>query len=134
MLALEEATLNAHEHGNLELESAWKEQLSEDQTVTLFAKIKQDRLQDNNFSQRKLQIELNINQSEIQISIEDSGEGFDTELYLTRGVNGDPVAVARERHQAGRVGGLGIMLMLKCLDNLEYNYAGNMVKLTKKIG
>ena len=30
-------------------------------------------------------------------------------------------------------GGLGIMLMLKCLDNLEYNYAGNQVKLSKYI-
>jgi anti-sigma regulatory factor (Ser/Thr protein kinase) len=74
-----------------------------------------------------------LDKEKATITIEDDGEGFDTELYLTRGVEGDAVSVARERHQAGRVGGLGIMLMLKCVDNLEYNYAGNMVKLVKKL-
>ena len=74
-----------------------------------------------------------VDQSKVTVTVEDEGEGFDTELYLTRGVEGDAVAVARERHQAGRVGGLGIMLMLKCVDNLEYNYAGNLVKLTKNL-
>ena len=43
------------------------------------------------------------------------------------------MAAARERNAAGRVGGLGIMLMLRCCDHLEYNYAGNMIKLTKKL-
>ena len=72
-----------------------------------------------------------LDREKITVTIEDEGDGFDTELYLTRGVEGNPVAVARERNIAGRAGGLGIMLMLKCLDNLEYNYVGNMVKLTK---
>jgi anti-sigma regulatory factor (Ser/Thr protein kinase) len=72
-----------------------------------------------------------LDKQKVTITVEDEGEGFDTELYLTRGIEGNAVAVARERNQAGRVGGLGIMLMLKCLDDLEYNYVGNLVKLTK---
>lgn len=72
-----------------------------------------------------------LDNQKVTATVEDEGGGFDTELYLTRGIQGNAVAVARERNQAGRVGGLGIMLMLKCLDDLEYNYVGNLVKLTK---
>jgi serine/threonine-protein kinase RsbW len=74
-----------------------------------------------------------LDKEKITITLTDEGDGFDTEMYLRRGVHGNAVAVARERNEAGRTGGLGIMLMLKCLDNLEYNYAGNQVKLTKYI-
>ena len=72
-----------------------------------------------------------LDNQKVTVTVEDEGDGFDTELYLTRGIQGNAVAAARERNQAGRVGGLGIMLMLKCLDDLEYNYVGNLVKLTK---
>ncbi|MHC4201654.1 MAG: ATP-binding protein [Planctomycetota bacterium] len=72
-----------------------------------------------------------LDNQKVTVTVEDEGDGFDTELYLTRGIEGNAVAAARERNQAGRVGGLGIMLMLKCLDDLEYNYVGNLVKLTK---
>jgi anti-sigma regulatory factor (Ser/Thr protein kinase) len=74
-----------------------------------------------------------LDKDKTTITITDEGDGFDTEMYLSRGAKGNAVAVARERNEAGRTGGLGIMLMLKCLDNLEYNYAGNQVKLTKYI-
>ena len=72
-----------------------------------------------------------LDRQKVTVTVEDEGDGFDTELYLTRGIQGNAVAAARERNQAGRVGGLGIMLMLKCLDDLEYNSVGNLVKLTK---
>ncbi len=74
-----------------------------------------------------------LDKDKLTLTATDEGDGFDTEMYLRRGVHGNAVAVARERNEAGRTGGLGIMLMLKCLDNLEYNYAGNQVKLTKYI-
>ena len=46
---------------------------------------------------------------------------------------GDSRAVdaARSRIDQGRVGGLGIKLMLRCTDRLEYNDVGNMITLTK---
>lgn len=72
-----------------------------------------------------------LDREKVTVTVEDEGDGFDAEMYLTRGRRGDAVTAARERHRAGRVGGLGIMLMLKCLDNLEYNSVGNLVKLTK---
>ncbi|HHN45960.1 MAG TPA: hypothetical protein ENN09_00835 [Planctomycetes bacterium] len=72
-----------------------------------------------------------LDKEKATITVEDEGDGFDTEMFVTRGREGNAVAAARERNQAGRVGGLGIMLMLKCLDDLEYNAVGNLVKLTK---
>ncbi len=80
---------------------------------------------------RMIDVVYLLDKEKVTITVMDEGDGFDTEMYLRRGVHGNAVAVARERNEAGRVGGLGIMLMLKCLDNLEYNYAGNQVKLTK---
>jgi len=72
-----------------------------------------------------------LDKEKVTITVEDEGDGFDTEMFVTRGREGNAVAAARERNQAGRVGGLGIMLMLKCLDDLEYNAVGNLIKLTK---
>jgi len=74
-----------------------------------------------------------LDQEKATVTVEDEGEGFDTELYLQRGIDGNPIAAARERNVTGRGGGLGIMLMIKCTDDLEYNYAGNMIRLTKRI-
>ena len=84
-----------------------------------------------NQENRVIDIIYLLDREKVTVTVEDEGDGFDAEMYLTRGKQGDAVSAARERHQAGRVGGLGIMLMLKCLDNLEYNSVGNLVKLTK---
>jgi anti-sigma regulatory factor (Ser/Thr protein kinase) len=74
-----------------------------------------------------------VDQEKVTITVEDEGDGFDTELYITRGKDGNAVARARQRAQEGRVGGLGIMLMLKCVDDLQYNTTGNQIRLTKFI-
>lgn len=72
-----------------------------------------------------------LDREKITITVEDEGEGFDTEAYLETGIEGDAVEVARKRYKAGQVGGLGIMMMLNCVDDMEYNYAGNKLRLTK---
>lgn len=72
-----------------------------------------------------------LDKEKATVSIEDEGAGFDTSLYLQNKVSGDAVGTARQRHKEGRQGGLGIMLMLKSVDRMEYNKEGNMVKLTR---
>lgn len=74
-----------------------------------------------------------VDREKVTITVSDDGEGFDTEVYLSRGVSGNPADAARERHGSGGHGGLGIMLMLRCVDKLEYNYAGNKISLTRFI-
>ncbi|MDP6959288.1 MAG: hypothetical protein QF645_10810, partial [Planctomycetota bacterium] len=59
--------------------------------------------------------------------------GFNHELYVTSGSTRDAITAARERHQQGRMGGLGIMLMLRCCDRLEYNQHGNQLTIAKSI-
>jgi serine/threonine-protein kinase RsbW len=83
--------------------------------------------------QRNIEIQYLLDREKVTVAVGDEGEGFDTEIYLSRGVSGNPVDAARERTAAGGVGGLGIMLMLKCVDKLEYNYAGNKITVSKFI-
>ena len=72
-----------------------------------------------------------LDKEKITAVVQDEGTGFDHESYTLRAETKTAVSAARERHQQGRVGGLGIKLMLRCTDRLEYNDVGNMITLTK---
>ena len=78
-----------------------------------------------------VEVQYYVDREKVTLSVTDEGDGFDTEIYMSRGVSGNAADAARERHKEGRVGGLGIMLMLKSVDKLEYNYAGNKLTLSK---
>ncbi|MCY3020168.1 MAG: ATP-binding protein [Planctomycetota bacterium] len=82
---------------------------------------------------RYIDVQYLLDREKATLTVQDEGDGFDTEIYLSRGVSGNPVEAARERNQSGGHGGLGIMLMLKCVDKLEYNYAGNKISLTRYV-
>lgn len=73
-------------------------------------------------------------QERLIVRITDQGEGFDYRAELQRKKAGTAVDEARARYRAGGYGGLGIMLMLKCVDSVEYNRKGNQVTLTKYLG
>lgn len=79
----------------------------------------------------KVSVAYVLDSSKITVTITDEGPGFDSSVYIESRVSGDAVAAARARHKEGRRGGLGIMLMLKSVDRLEYNREGNVAKLTK---
>ena len=72
-----------------------------------------------------------LDKEKITVVVQDEGEGFDHGAYTLRAETKTAVSAARERHEQGRVGGLGIKLMLRCTDRLEYNDVGNMITLTK---
>jgi len=74
-----------------------------------------------------------LDDEKITVSVTDQGKGFEHRLYTQRGAGGNALVAARERHQQGRLGGLGIMLMMKCTDHLEYNEVGNSVTLIKHV-
>ena len=40
---------------------------------------------------------------------------------------------AKESFEEGRFGGLGLMLIAKCVDKIEFNDSGNVVTLTQYI-
>jgi anti-sigma regulatory factor (Ser/Thr protein kinase)/nucleoid DNA-binding protein len=101
--AFREAVVNAAQHGN---------------------KYKRDR---------KIEVQYLLDSEKITAVVKDQGNGFDHGKFVKSGSTRDAISAARERHQQGRMGGLGIMLMLRCCDRLEYNEKGNQLTLTKNL-
>jgi len=78
-----------------------------------------------------IDVEFLLDANRITISVEDEGEGFDHRAYFDQLTGAEPVSLARERHEQGGVGGLGIYLMARCVDRIEYNDQGNRITLGK---
>ncbi len=115
--AVEEAVLNAHEHGNLELKSEWKDIFDEEGKSTLFEKIKDEQLSNEVFANRKVMIKIIIKPAFVQITIKDDGTGFCTcKKSLTN--------VYQEY-------GKGIAIMNHLMDSVKFNNIGNQVTIRK---
>ncbi len=82
---------------------------------------------------KRIRVQYLLDTEKITVVIRDDGGGFNHELYVTSGNTRDAISAARERHQQGRMGGLGIMLMLRCCDRLEYNQQGNQLTISKAL-
>jgi len=67
----------------------------------------------------------------ITATIIDEGEGFDFVSVLRKTASQDALDAARQCYMEGGIGGLGIRLMLKCVDRLEYDNKGSKITLTK---
>lgn len=83
--------------------------------------------------ERKIEVQYLLDSEKITAVVKDQGGGFDHGKFVKSGSTRDAISAARERHQQGRMGGLGIMLMLRCCDRLEYNEKGNQLTLTKNL-
>lgn len=97
MTCTKELILNAHRHGH---------RFDESKTITCTYRDLGDRL---------------------TLTISDEGSGFDhrTVLAAVRGKNA--AQAARERYQAGGIGGLGFQMVSRMAKDLTYNDAGNRV-------
>lgn len=80
-----------------------------------------------------IQLHMILKPHEIRYQITDQGPGFDYAASLERGREVDAVQAARERYQSGGYGGLGFILMLKCVDHIEFNNTGTKVTLIKLV-
>ena len=78
-----------------------------------------------------IDVEILLDARRLTVSVEDEGDGFDHRSYFSQLDGTEPVALARERHDNGGVGGLGIYLMARCVDRLEYNDSGNRITLVQ---
>ncbi|RKY18020.1 MAG: hypothetical protein DRP63_02745 [Planctomycetota bacterium] len=67
----------------------------------------------------------------ITATVIDEGEGFDFVSVLRKTASQNAVDAARQRYMQGGVGGLGVRLMLRCVDRLEYDNKGTKITLTK---
>jgi len=74
-----------------------------------------------------------LDKEKATLVVTDDGPGFDHERYALRALTKDPASAAIERHEQGRAGGLGIMLMLKCADKVEYSANGTTLTVSKRL-
>ncbi len=84
-------------------------------------------------AKKLIKVQYLLDRGKATVVVADEGPGFDHERYTLRAQTKDAVSAARERHEQGRGGGLGIMLMQKCADRVEYNDTGNVISLAKKL-
>jgi anti-anti-sigma factor len=82
---------------------------------------------------KRILIGYTLDHEKVVVTVQDDGKGFDYNFYLTLGRETDPERRARMRASEGKPGGLGIMLMMRCLTSLEYDAPGNLCRLTKKL-
>lgn len=102
--------------------------------ATAFQEAVRNAADHGNRNRRECKIEVTylLTSETLTVTVRDAGEGFDHRLYVQRGERG-AVFLARRRAAQGRVGGLGILMMLKCTHHLEYNEAGNQVTLVRRL-
>ena len=112
----------------------------EDDRTALFAATKEaidNGVVHGNHRSQDLTIDVNflVDQHKITVIVEDQGKGFDYEYYLSRIDSREAFEKAtRKILDEGHRGGLGILLLHKCCDRLEYSGTGNAVRLEKNIG
>jgi anti-sigma regulatory factor (Ser/Thr protein kinase) len=115
--ALQEALVNAIEHGNLELDSSLREGLG-DEYVELAA----ERRRQSPYSERKVHLTASFSREKATWTIRDEGRGFDPESLP------DPTDPANLH----RVSGRGLLLIRTFMDEVEFNQQANEIRMSKR--
>ena len=117
-LAFQEALTNSIDHGNLELDSSWKEVCSAD-GVDKYSVVKRERLKDPAYGGKKVKIAISFADSRLSVVIEDSGKGFLPENHSSQ----PPV----DTLSSGR----GLTLIRGIMDEVVYEKSGTCLRMTK---
>lgn len=83
--------------------------------------------------EKSITVNFVVDPGKITLLIEDEGPGFDYEFFVSQLSTQEAFDRAKARIRAGGRGGLGILLMYKCSDRLEYSGAGNVVRIEKNL-
>lgn len=116
-VALEEALVNAAEHGNLELDSALRQDDREGYLALL-----QKRLTESPYRDRRIRVVGCLTPEEARFEVTDEGAGFDWRALP------DPTDPANLLKVSGR----GVMLMRTFMDDVVFSEVGNQVTLVKR--
>ena len=120
-LAYQEALANGLEHGNLELESAWKEEFDAS-GIDRFSREKALRLADPHFSERQLRVRSCYRRGKLTIVVQDDGSGF-LPNDLAR----------RELPHEILCHGRGVAIITAVMDEVIYSRRGTRVKMVKHL-
>ena len=115
--ALQEALVNAIEHGNLDLSSALREDGGE-----AYTELGKQRRQEEPYASRTVEVLAKIDRSRITVAVRDEGAGFDP--------NGlpDPTDPANLQKVHGR----GLMLIRTFMDEVSFNEKANEITMVKR--
>ena len=116
-VALEEALVNASEHGNLELGSELRQD-DREAYVSLLA----ERQEAVPYCERKIRVEVELSRDIASFAITDEGSGFDWRNLP------DPT----DPKNLLKVSGRGVMLMKTFMDEVVFNEVGNEVTMVKR--
>jgi DNA-binding response OmpR family regulator len=119
-LAFQEALTNSLDHGNLELESVWKDEIDSDH-IDKYSLVKKERLQIPKFADRKIRIHTSYDPQKFTIIIEDEGKGFLS----------DKETVVKQSSVSLKGYGRGMAIMFVSMDEVVYSDRGTQIKLVK---
>lgn len=80
---------------------------------------------------KKIRLYFTNSPQKVTIAVLDEGKGFDFAAVLQESEEEDLLIAACQRYLSGGMGGLGIRLMLKCVDRIQYEMEGSKIVLTK---
>jgi CheY-like chemotaxis protein/anti-sigma regulatory factor (Ser/Thr protein kinase) len=117
-VALNEALVNAIQHGNLEVSSELRQHDDERD----FRALTEARRRQPPYSERRVRISARVSATEVVYVVADEGPGFDPRALP------DPTDPANLE----RIGGRGLMLIRTFMDKVEYNTRGNQITMLKR--
>ncbi|MEY4668096.1 MAG: Transcriptional regulatory protein ZraR [Pseudomonadota bacterium] len=121
-LAVQEAVLNGLEHGNLELDSRWKEEIGRDGSDK-FASVRKERLADPRYANRHVYVTLGFCDGRLEITVRDEGQGFLNAQAAQKKGKLDSLACS----------GRGLALMSSAVDEVRFDKNGSVVTMIKQL-
>lgn len=118
-LAVQEALLNAFEHGNLELDSRWKEERVGE--TDRFSAVRRERLADPKFANRMVSVTSWFDGEVVEIVVKDQGGGF------------SPTQLRDTKKNDLSCFGRGLTLMTNAVDEVRFSGGGSEVTLVKRL-
>jgi len=116
-MALHEALTNAAEHGNLELDSALREN-----GIEAYAALLEERCGQEPYASRRVRVLATFKEAEASFVIRDEGRGF----------NPATVPDPRDPKNLARASGRGLMLIRTFMDDVSFSDRGNEVTMVKR--
>jgi CheY-like chemotaxis protein len=116
-VALNEAIVNAIDHGNLELNS----ELRQDDERNYW-RLGDERRAQPPYRDRRVRIDVGVTRTEATFTVRDEGPGFDPATLP------DPTDPAK----LCRIGGRGVLMMRTMMDEVRFNATGNEITLVKR--
>ncbi len=117
-IALCEALTNAIHHGNLELDSEWRQN-----DEATYYKIAEERRCLKPYSDRRVRMVATLSDREVRFVINDEGLGYRVDQLR------DPT----DEGNMDRMGGRGLLLIRSFMDHVAHNLTGNSITLIKSV-